>query len=121
MKTAKQKKWWTALGGLFAGFLNGLFGTGGGMVVVPMLERAGYEEVKSHAMSVSIILPICVLSAGIYLWNGHVALQDALPYLPWMLGGSLLGAWLLPRCKPRFLHIVFGLLILWAAVRMVFG
>ena len=42
MKTAKQKKWWTALGGLFAGFLNGLFGAGGGMVVVPMLERAGY-------------------------------------------------------------------------------
>ena len=67
-ENCQTKKWWTALGGLFAGFLNGLFGAGGGMVVVPMLERAGYEEeVKSHAMSVSIILPICVLSAGIYL------------------------------------------------------
>lgn len=121
MEKTKQKKWWTALGGLAAGFLNGLFGAGGGMVIVPMLERAGFEEVKSHAMSVSVILPICVLSSAIYLYNGHVALQDALPYLPWMLGGSLIGAWLLPRCSARLLHIVFGLLVLWAAVRMVFG
>ena len=121
MEKTKQKKWWTALGGLAAGFLNGLFGAGGGMVIVPMLERAGFEEVKSHAMSVSVILPICVLSSAIYLYNGHVALQDALPYLPWMLGGSLIGAWLLPRCSARLLHIVFGLLVHWAAVRMGFG
>ena len=41
------------LTGSAAGFLNGLFGAGGGMVVVPMLQRDGLPPERSHATSSS--------------------------------------------------------------------
>jgi len=114
-----MKKRFTALGGFIAGIVNGLLGAGGGLVVVPMLEKSGLDSVKSHATSVAVIFPICILSAALYLIRGSVSLDQALPYLPWMLGGSVLGAWALPKFNKTLLRRIFGGFILWAAVRML--
>ena len=108
------------LGGAAAGILNGLLGAGGGTAAVPVFRKSGLEEAPCHATSVAVILPLCVLSAGIYLYRGDVTLADALPYLPWMLGGALSGAGLLPRCRAVWLRRSFGLLMLWAGGRMLF-
>ncbi len=120
MKSGKKRFLLSSLGGLACGVANGLLGAGGGMVAVPMLQKSGLSEVKSHATSVAVILPLCLLSAVFYLIRGDVTLGDALPYLPWMVGGSLIGSWLLPKCKGIWLRRGFGLLLLWAAVRMLF-
>ena len=98
------------LGGFLAGVANGLLGAGGGMVIVPMLRKSGLPVVKSHATSVAVILPICVLSAGLYLFRGSVTIGQSLPYLPWMLAGSV----------RMLLRRLFGALMLWAAWRMLF-
>lgn len=116
-----MKKWLTAAGGFCAGIANGLLGAGGGMIVVPMLKKSGLSAVSSHATSVAVILPICVLSASLYLLRGSVTVGQALPYLPWMLLGSLVGAWLLPKLNRVLLRRIFGILMLWAAWRMLFG
>lgn len=118
----KLRSNWTksTFGGMIAGLANGLLGAGGGMIAVPLLEKSGLSQTQSHATSLAVILPLTLLSAGFYLFRGDVALQDALPYLPWTLAGSLFGAWLLPRCKSCWLRRIFGLLTLWAAVRMLF-
>ena len=63
----KKKKWYYVFLGLTAGILNGLFGAGGGVAVVPMLEKAGIEPKKAHATSISIILPLSLLSGIFYL------------------------------------------------------
>ena len=115
-----MKKKLAAAGGLLAGTLTGLLGAGGGMIVVPILKRAGLPAEKAHATSVSIIFPIAFLSAVLYLLQGRTAFSDASPYLLWSIPGSLLGAWLLSKIGSVWLGRIFGALMLWAAVRMIF-
>jgi hypothetical protein len=115
-----MKKFLHAAGGFCAGIANGLLGAGGGMIVVPMLIKSGLPIVKSHATSVAVILPICVLSASLYVRRGSVTLGQALPYLPFMLIGSAIGAWALPKLNRALLRRIFGGLMLWAAWRMLF-
>lgn len=116
-----MKKFLTSIGGFLAGLTNGLLGAGGGMIIVPLLKKSGIPAVNSHATSVAIIFPICMLSSILYLTRGSVTLDQAFPYLPWMIIGSLFGAWLLPKINQNLLRRVFGGLMVWAAVRMLFA
>lgn len=90
------------------------------MIAVPMLAKSGLEAKKSHATSVAVILPICVFSSILYLINGRVTWDDAAPYLLWGALGAIIGSWLLTKIKDVWLHRIFGVLMLWAAVRMLF-
>ena len=67
---------------LCAGILNGMLGAGGGMLIVPILKKYGIETRKTHATSICIILPMCILSSIIYMLKGKVTFTDALPYIP---------------------------------------
>ena len=99
MKTGKKRFLLSSLGGLVCGVANGLLGAGGGMVAVPMLQKSGLSEVKSHATSVAVILPLCLLSAVFYLLRGDVTLGEALPYLPWMVEALSSGHGSCPNAK----------------------
>lgn len=120
-KEAKHpvKRVLSSIGGFLAGALNGLLGAGGGMIVVPMLQKSGLKAQNAHATSVSIILPICLVSAVFYLTSGRVTFGDAAPYLLWGAVGSVLGAWILQHVKENVLRKLFGILMIWAAVRML--
>ena len=113
------KKWAAAAAGAAAGFLNGLFGAGGGMAVVPALSLLGVRPKESHATALAVIVPLSCLSAGAYLLTGRVAFSDALPYLPGSLLGALLGSLLMPRLSLGWLKILFGALLLWGGVRLL--
>ena len=93
MKLSQKALGW--LGGGVTGLLNGLFGSGGGMVAVPLLEHGGLEPARAHATSIAVILPLTALSAGSYLFSGSVDFSGALPYL---LGG-LPGCWVGSRLR----------------------
>ena len=113
-----MKAYQMLLTGSAAGLLNGLFGAGGGMVTVPMLGRAGLPAERAHATSIAIILPLSVLSSLLYLSYGHIHFQAAFPYLPMGVLGAAAGGWLLPRIRTRWLHRIFGVLVLYAAGRL---
>lgn len=108
-----------AAAGLTAGVLNGLLGAGGGMAVVPMLERSGLEPARSHATSIAVIVPLCALSAALYLGGGSVGLTDALPYIPAGLIGAFAGAKLLAHIPGGALRRIFGAFMLYAAARLL--
>ncbi|MBQ4051105.1 MAG: sulfite exporter TauE/SafE family protein [Oscillospiraceae bacterium] len=105
------------LAGTAAGTFNGLFGSGGGTVLVPLLKKSGVPVKNAHAMSVAVILPVSIFSALLYSSEGFSVLA-ALPYLPGGLIGALCGAKLLPHIPQKALQQVFGLLILFSAVRL---
>ena len=59
------EKWKKAAIGLVTGFANGLFGSGGGTIVVPAMERfLKVEEHKAHATAIAVILPLSLLRWG---------------------------------------------------------
>ena len=71
-----------AVSGALAGAVNGLFGGGGGMVLVPLLSGwCGMEGKRSFATCVAVILPLSAVSAAVYLLRQGFELAAALPYL----------------------------------------
>lgn len=114
-----HKKWLRpALAGGAAGLVNGFFGGGGGMVLVPLLVLwCGLDQRKAFATSVAVILPLCALSASIYLFRGGVDFTAALPYLAGGLLGGLLGGKLFKRLNMVWLRRLFALLLLYGGVR----
>lgn len=118
-KTKNKLKVWG--GGLVTGLLNGLFGAGGGMVAVPALQKYGLSTKEAHATSISIIMPLSVVSAAIYLFKGSLSISDALVCLPGGIAGAVVGAMFLKKLKPAWIHKIFGALILFAAGRILLG
>ena len=112
----------SALAGGLAGLVNGFFGGGGGMVLVPLLvSRCGLSQRQAFATSVAIILPLCALSAVIYWFRGGLDLAAALPYLAGGLLGGFLGGKLFRRVSMTWLRRGFALLILYGGVRALLG
>ena len=104
--------------GFAAGLLNGLFGGGGGMVLLPGLQYlAGVEERQLFSLSVSVMLPVCLLSIGLSAGAGPLPWNEAWPYL-WgsAIGGVLVGFWG-KKISVVWLHRVLGLTLLWGGVR----
>ena len=117
----KQLHWLRyGLCGAAAGLVNGLFGAGGGMVLVPLLIGFGkLEDKKAFSSAISIILPMCLVSLAVYWQQGVFPGSGALPYLAGGLLGGLAGGLLFRRVTPRFLHRFFGLVILWGGLRLL--
>ncbi len=114
----RSKNFPTVLAGMTAGAVTGLFGAGGGMVLVPLLSLWGnLEEDAVFPSSVSIILPICVVSLSITAFTGTIAWSEALPYLVGSaMGGLAAGIWG-KRIPTLWLHRMLGVLILIGGVR----
>lgn len=101
------------------GVINSLLGAGGGMVAVPLLKKAGLDQKKAQANAIAVILPITLLSAAVYMYNGHVAISDALPYIPGGLIGAFIGTKLLKKLSNKWLKRIFGGFMLWAGIRLL--
>lgn len=104
------------ISGAIAGAVNGLFGAGGGMLLVPLLSRSLDEE-EVFPSSVSIILPVCVVSLLIGSDGNGLPFRDAFPYL---LGGSvggLIAGLTANKIPVKWLHRLLGILILWGGIR----
>ncbi len=117
---AMQKKniWGLLAAGAAAGLVNGLFAAGGGMLLVPLLTGlTQIPEEEVFPTSVSIILPICLVSLALRLSTVTEALPLALPYLLGGVAGGILAVKLGKKIPVKWLHRGLGLLILWGGVR----
>ena len=112
----KSKRIWFAVAGGAAGLVNGFFGGGGGMILVPLLAgKCGLDQRKAFATSVAVIAPLCALSAAIYWFRGCLDFAMALPYLAGGLVGGLIGGKLFKKVSLVWLKRLFALLVLYGA------
>lgn len=115
----KIKKYMTcALAGFGAGAVTGLFGAGGGMVLVPLL--CWLTDIENDAIfpsSVSIILPICLVSLASIALVGSIPWQEALPYLIGSAAGGIAAGLWGKHIPTTWLHRILGILILWGGIR----
>ena len=107
-----------ALAGLLAGIVNGIFGGAGGMVLIPLLGLWTDAEPESiFPLSVSVMLPVCVLSLWLSARTGPLPWLDALPYLIGSTLGGVLAGCFGKRIPTVWLHRFFGVMLLWGGVR----
>lgn len=106
--------------GLLAGLINGIFGSGGGTIIVPALVfLMGVNDYKAHATAISIILPLSVISTIIYFANNSIPMKTAIPVTIGGVVGSFLGAKLLNKIPINILRKIFGSAIIYTAIRMI--
>lgn len=106
------------LAGIAAGALNGIFGGGGGMVLVPLLTLlANLPESTVFPASVCIILPICLTSLGITALTAEIPWRQALPYLIGSAAGGVAAGLWGKKIPVKWLHRGLGILILWGGIR----
>ncbi|MGI6777505.1 MAG: sulfite exporter TauE/SafE family protein [Acetivibrionales bacterium] len=106
--------------GLVTGTANGLFGSGGGTIVVPaMVLLLGSSEHKAHATAILIILPLTVVSAFFYITNNYVDWSITWKVIVGGIAGGYIGARLLDICPAKLLRKVFALFIIIASIRMI--
>ena len=105
--------------GAVCGLLNGLFGSGGGVAAVPLLERLGLEARSSHATSVALIFFLSLASTVLYACGSGIAWRAAFSYMPTGLLGAVVGAAVLKRINNDLLRRIFGVLILVSSVRIL--
>ena len=107
-----------ALAGFCAGAVTGLFGAGGGLVLVPLLSKmSDLEEAEIFPASLSVILPICLVSLGVTALAGTIPWDQALPYLAGSALGGIAAGFLGHRIPAKWLHRLLGIFILWGGVR----
>ena len=107
--------------GLFTGFINGSFGSGGGTLLVPILnDIVKIEEHKSHATALAIIIFLTGASSAIYISKGTYDIGITWKVAIGSIIGGVIGAKLLSKVTGKFLRISFGIIMIIAAFRMVF-
>ena len=120
MEQENVSLWKCLLAGLATGFVNGFFGAGGGMVLVPLLIwLVGLPDKLAFSSAISIILPLCVVSLVIYGRHDMLPLSDALPYLLGGAGGGVLAGLWFQKIPAKWLHLALGALILLGGVRLL--
>lgn len=84
--------------GLLAGLLSGLFGVGGGTVIVPLLVLVlGFDQRLAAGTSLAAIVPTATVGVISYALHDSVAWIPALLLAAGAVAGAQLGTWLLPR------------------------
>ena len=88
------------------------------MVLVPLLTLlTPLEDSAVFPVSISIILPVCLISLSISSLNTPIPWSEALPYLPGSALGGILAGFLGRKIPVKWLHRSLGILILWGGFR----
>lgn len=112
----QQRVLFSAAGGA-AGLVNGLFGGGGGMVLLPCLSKSGMEAKHAFATCVAVIFPICLVSAAVFLLRTEFDWAAALPYLIGGAAGGAVGGKLFRNVSSVWLRRLFAAFMLYGGVR----
>ena len=105
--------------GAGAGLLSGLFGIGGGVVMVPLLVFAGLRQHRAQTTSLAAIVPIAAVGALVFGGARNVDLAAAAVLVVGSVIGVRAGAVVMHRLSDRRLSLVFGAFLVVVAVTML--
>ncbi len=108
-----------SLAGAGAGFFGGLFGVGGGAILVPLLTQAlAFTQHEAHATSLAVTLFTALSAGAVYAAHGNVAWSAGIVIGIGSAIGAPIGARLAHRLSARALLRAFSVFLLVLAARM---
>lgn len=112
----------TLLIGLAAGWLSGLVGIGGGIVIVPALMFfMDFAIQKAQGTSIAAMIPpIGILAAYVFYKNGNVDIKTSGFIALGFLGGALLGAYSNHFLQGRVVEKIFAIALIVIALKLLF-
>jgi len=106
--------------GTLAGVFSGLFGVGGGSVIVPLLVLwLGYGPREATGTSLAAIVFIAALAAAVQGAYGNVHVLDATLMGVPAVGGVLIGTWLQQRLPTRAISLLFAAVLVLSAIELL--
>ena len=107
------------VGSVLVGLVSGFFGGGGGMLCVPLLQLAGLDAKRSHATALLVILPLCIVSAAIYISNGYFDGNAVLCAVIGVAFGGFVGALLLDKLGGTVVSLIFAALMIAVGLKLI--
>ncbi|HVE68013.1 MAG TPA: sulfite exporter TauE/SafE family protein [Solirubrobacteraceae bacterium] len=117
-----ERRRWLELGaiGTAAGVFSGLFGVGGGSIIVPLLVLwLGYGTREATGTSLAAIVVIAAIAAGFQVAYGNVDLGHAAAVGLPAVGGVVAGTWLQQRVSTKAISLAFSVFLVVVAVQLV--
>jgi hypothetical protein len=106
--------------GTAAGLFSGVFGVGGGSVIVPLLVLwLGYHEREATGTSLAAIVFIAAFASAVQAVYGNLRLLDAVAIGVPATGGVLIGTWLQQRLAGHAVMLLFAAVLVAAAVELL--
>ncbi|MDR7233531.1 sulfite exporter TauE/SafE family protein [Agrococcus sp. BE272] len=123
LETDRRRPIWALVGiGLFAGFLSGMFGIGGGIVIVPLLAlAAGFPRRLAAGTSLAAIVPAALVGVASYAVAGNVDWLVALILVIGSVVGAQVGAHLLHKLPVVAIRWAFIVFLIAVAVSLFFA
>lgn len=107
--------------GISAGFISGLFSTGGGMILVPsFIYLLNMKDVKSRGTSVFCMLPMVITSSFFYYKGNYIDWKIAILCAIGGIIGGYIGAKLLKKLPEKVLKIAFTIFLVYVSYKMIF-
>ncbi|MCQ2555751.1 MAG: sulfite exporter TauE/SafE family protein [Clostridia bacterium] len=117
----KINKFNIILFGAIIGLVNGFFGGGGGMIVVPMLTKMfNMEQKKAQATALFVILPISLLSTIVYMCYNSINFATGWPVIVGIVAGGAFGAGLLNKLRNNVVKGIFIFFMILGGLVMLF-
>ena len=107
--------------GILAGIICGLFGTGGGMILVPsFIYMLKIEPKKARATSLCCMLVMVIASSFFYYKNNYINWKAGILCALGGIAGGYIGAIILKKIPDYILKILFTIFIIYYSYRMIF-
>jgi uncharacterized membrane protein YfcA len=109
--------------GILGGISAGLFGIGGGIVIVPaLIYWAGFSQHLATGTSLAVLLPPIGLAAVLeYYRHGNIDVNAGIILAVTMFLGSWLGAYFANHIEGSHLRLIFGLFVCSLGIYLVYG
>ena len=108
--------------GLIAGFINGFFATGGGMILVPaFVGFLNMDEKQARGTSIFCILPMVITSSVFYYQSNFIDWKVGVLCAIGGIIGGYIGAKLLKKLPENFLKITFIVFLIYVSIQMIFS
>ena len=109
-----------ALIGMFAGLVCGLFGSGGGLILVPAyIYLLKLDDRTARATSIISTMPMVLTSSLFYIEQDYINIKLGINCIIGGIIGGIIGAKLLNKISTNILRVMFVFFLIYSAIRMI--